>query len=303
MSNVSMYLPERDYSDKVFYFKGQRSNANKKSKYVDTGCGVYAGSGMKKKNTVREVYHCIIAVLIMILFVQIALHFLVFPKFIINHVNLKMDDSIPITDSEILEMAGMNKTNYFFIMNALEVKNRLLSSSLIKDVRVEKIFPDTVNIAITGRKPIVASVLVVKGRSVPVFFDNEGVLLNLRNKKIDNNIPVLSGIKFAHMEFGQKLPADVVGFIKHVDKLKTDSPDLYNSISEFRFIKTDDGKYEVLLYLIGKAVRIRIGRELNDFLLKNIMMVLDVISRSNFTGKIDELDFRTGEVVYRIKEG
>lgn len=58
----------------------------------------------------------------------------------------------------------------------------------------------------------------------------------------------------------------------------------------------------MLLFPAHRKVRVRIGTSIDEQLLTYIMMVLDVVSQQNMVDKLDEIDFRTGEVVYKIRE-
>ena len=74
-------------------------------------------------------------------------------------------------------------------------------------------------------------------------------------------------------------------------------------ISELRIVKKTDREFEVLLYPANHRVPVRIGPEINEKLCTYIMMVLDVMERENLLGSMDEIDFRTGEIVYSTREG
>ena len=74
-------------------------------------------------------------------------------------------------------------------------------------------------------------------------------------------------------------------------------------ISEFKFIKKDGSRYEVLLYPEHYRVPVRIGDRLDERTLNYIMMVLDVVLKQGLTPEMKEIDFRSGDVAFRMREG
>jgi len=50
-------------------------------------------------------------------------------------------------------------------------------------------------------------------------------------------------------------------------------------------------------------VRVRLAGRIDGTVLKNALLGLDLLKREGISEKVKEIDFRTGEVVYRIKEG
>jgi cell division protein FtsQ len=92
-------------------------------------------------------------------------------------------------------------------------------------------------------------------------------------------------------------------FLADVQQLKMDHPVLYDQISEYRIVRTGDHSFEVVLYPVNYGTPVRIGSEVDGSLCTYIIMVLDAFERDGRLDEIAELDFRTGEVVYRTKEG
>jgi hypothetical protein len=60
---------------------------------------------------------------------------------------------------------------------------------------------------------------------------------------------------------------------------------------------------ELQLFLITSPVPIRVRGTVDETLVKYVLMVLDLLSSQGVLGDIGELDFRGGDVVYRMKEG
>ena len=50
-------------------------------------------------------------------------------------------------------------------------------------------------------------------------------------------------------------------------------------------------------------IRVRTGSTIDETLLKQIFVVLDIIEKNGLKSEMDELDFRSGQVVFRTREG
>jgi cell division protein FtsQ len=60
---------------------------------------------------------------------------------------------------------------------------------------------------------------------------------------------------------------------------------------------------ELRLFLVSSPVPVRVRGTIDETLVKYALMVLDLLSSQGVLGDIGELDFRGGDVVYRMKEG
>ena len=84
--------------------------------------------------------------------------------------------------------------------------------------------------------------------------------------------------------------------------LQDSEPGLYALISELRIVSRTPDRYELLLYPVHEPVRVRLGETLEPGAIRNALMVIDVFRRQGLADRIRELDLRTGEVVYTMKE-
>jgi hypothetical protein len=82
--------------------------------------------------------------------------------------------------------------------------------------------------------------------------------------------------------------------------MRRNEPQLFDLISEIKVIAVNEIEYELIFYPVGYDVRVNLGDRFDESLLKYTFMVLDVLKRQEISSGIRELDFRTGEVVYKI---
>jgi cell division protein FtsQ len=141
------------------------------------------------------------------------------------------------------------------------------------------------------------------GMTIPVVFDEEGVIFEIGKSVSDYRIPVISGLKFAEIKLGLKLPEELAFYLSGLKKLKETTPSLFEQISELKFVNKNNSSYEVLLYPLNTKVRVRTENIINDNLVKQIFVVLDIIEKNGLEAEMNELDFRAGQVVFKTKEG
>ncbi|MEW5818265.1 MAG: FtsQ-type POTRA domain-containing protein, partial [Spirochaetota bacterium] len=207
-----------------------------------------------------------------------------------------------LPDEDVLNIAGIKQKDYFFIVNENEIKNRLESYPLIKRAEVEKVFPNSLHINLFERKPLAMTLVSSNEGPIPVVFDDEGIIFQIGSSITNWDIPVISGIRFADVRLGIQLPKELRSLLKDLKNIKDTSPALFNAVSELKLVKGSGADFEVLMYPARCSIPVRIGSELTEHLLKYIMMVLDVMAKEEFMQKIEEIDFRTGEIVYKVKE-
>ena len=254
------------------------------------------------KKRLERVFFFIIAFLVLILAVELIFHFIISPKLVINKITIEVAGALELSNKEILALAGIGEEEFFFRLDEKIIEERLTQFPLIKTASVEKNFPDTVRIIITGRTPLAMSLVNTEEGMVPVVFDQEGVVFQI-GKSVENfdNL-VISGIRFHDIKLGMQLPEEIGGLLKDLTALKKDSPFLYEMLSEIRIINRGGGVYEALLFTERHSVPVRIGMSVDERQLKYMFMILDILREDAFAEKIEELDLRSGEIVYRTKE-
>ena len=177
------------------------------------------------------------------------------------------------------------------------MSRRLEGYPVVREAIVEKVFPDTLRITVRGREPLAICIGTLGERTVPVAFDEHGVVFQIGGAVSGLNMPVLSGLQFAPV-MGLELPAMLDPLLEDLQQLKTSSPELYRLVSEIKVMAISDTAYELMLYPVGYAVRANIGDRLDETFLRYVFMVLDVLAQQGITDTVREIDLRTGRVVY-----
>ncbi len=260
-------------------------------------------SDKKVSTEKRNLLLYLFCALVFLVAAEMIFHLFIAPEMLIKKVQVYCSRSFQISNTDIMKIAGIGEKEYFFSVNTRAAEQRLLENPLIKSVEVEKLFPGTLKIYITERSPLALSLVQVGEKTVPVMFDNEGVVFEIGKSVSDYTMPVVSGLKFRNLKLGVKLPSELCEYLNDLKTLRDTSPMLFNQISELKFVKKSSADYEVLLYPLRGNTRIRTGSDINEDLLKQIFIVLDIMEKKGIDSDMDELDFRSGQIVYKVKEG
>jgi cell division protein FtsQ len=242
-----------------------------------------------------------IAVLCTIAFIEVVFQFVIAPRLKINDIIVEND--LGLSEDEMLVWAGIKRTDSYLSLNQDEIVKQLLKNPLIREAKVEKIFPNTLKLIARKRTPIAITFIEDHGISIPAYIDREGVVFHIGKLKEEYDLPVISGLDLKGYGIGMRLPETFKNFLSELSGLKETSGTLYNFISEIKLIPTAEHDFELLLYMIPYTTKIRFGSGIDSNSLTYAMMVLDVLKRQGAGKTINEIDFRSKEIVYRKFQG
>jgi cell division protein FtsQ len=243
----------------------------------------------------------IVALLGLILVGQLVFHFILAPRLTVRNITIKSD--LSLSKDEVLSVAGIEENLYYFSLDSEEIRKSLESLPMIREAVVRKVFPDSLSITLYGREALSMLLFTTpEGQSVPLVVDEQGVIFEIGSAVSSWDLPVITGVKFKQLRVGMKLPEAVRPVLRDLRSLQIRNPDLFRLISEIRLISSTSGVTELLLYPLQYPVRLRMAAELDPATLRTALVVLDLMDGQELANEVKELDFRTGEVVYRIEE-
>lgn len=224
---------------------------------------------------------------------------LVFPVMRISRLEIVGDTALG--REEILKWAALHTVEYLATVDCQRIAANLQAHPQVSDAEVVRLFPNGLQLRIKDRTAVAAVLAVVDGRAVPVGVDRDGFAFRIL--PADSDVPILSGIRFEGFRFGVRLPDSLLPVLRSLEALREANPALLSAFSEVRLVRRPYGELELLLYPLQYRVPVRTPTVLNEELLRSIILVLDVVEKQGLSPSISELDFRTGTVVYRVKEG
>jgi cell division protein FtsQ len=251
----------------------------------------------KRKRALNVILWTFIVALICLALLELVFALFISPTLIVKHIHVDCD--FAISESEVMSIAGLGPKEYYFRVNAEELQERLAAYPVVSEARVVKVFPDTLRIVLRRRTPLALAFGMLEHTTVPVAFDAEGVIFQIGKSVTDWNLPVVSGLIFKPL-MGLRLPRKLFSLLTAMHELKQKEPQLFNLISEIKVVAVNEIDYELIFYPVGYNVKVNLGDRFDESLLKYTLMVLDVLKRQKAAENVQELDFRTGEVVYKI---
>lgn len=242
-----------------------------------------------------------IGLLSLVLLGQLAYHLVIAPRLTID--TIVVDSDLPLTDEQLLTLAGVHEGVGFFSVQPDRVVARIRQQPIVRDVQVETVFPNRLTITATRRAPLAAALASTDGGTVPLVFDEDGVVFQVGADAQLADLPVLSGLRFAAVDVGLQLPTLVVDFLRQLRRIRMEEPALYRLFSEYRIVQKNEYAYEVVLYPMHYRLPVRIGTSIDADMIQYVMMMLDVLQREGRLSSLAELDFRSGEGVLRPRNG
>lgn len=259
------------------------------------------GAPSAQARLARPVLLCLTAACAFFLLARYA----ILPALTVRHVILTSD--VSISEDELLAISGLQGTSYWHSVATDTIRKRLEAYPLVRKAIVEKVFPDTVRMTVWGRQPVALVLADLDGRSLPVVVDEEGVVFKVCSTSADLDLPVVSGLPAGETSLGGRLPGVYAPLFLQLKTLRDKSPSLMRLLSEVRIVshgpQAPEGSYDLLVYLTTSQVPVLATGTIDESLLRYSLMVLDLLSNQGVLKNIQELDFRSGEVVYRMKEG
>ena len=262
--------------------------------------GKYKRSKTSRKQIRESVFNraLVIVVIALCLFLagELVFHFVIAPRMTVRSITIKSE--LGLSKEEILAIAGIEESVYYYNLDTVQIREDLESFALVREAVVEKVFPDTLIITLYGRAPLAMFFFTTpEGASVPLVIDDQGVVFEIGSGVSDWDLPVITGVKFQQLKVGMKLPERVRPILQDLRTLQKQEPDL------FRLISKSTGALEILLYPIQYPVRLRLTAGLDPAVMRNALIILDLLAGQEVLQRVRELDLRTGEVVYRMEEG
>jgi cell division protein FtsQ len=228
--------------------------------------------------------------------------FVVEPLTTIHHVTVHSD--VAIADDQVLLLSGIQSGEHWYTVSAAAIQKRLEANPLVRKALVERVFPDTIRVTLWGRQPAALLLAASDGRSLPVLVDEEGVAFKVGMTSADLDLPVVSGLSLGDMSLGAQLPRPYRALFADLRAMRDKAPALCAAVSEVRVVGggSIDGPpqdLELLVYLTSSPVPVRTRGSLDEAVVKYALMATDLLSRQGVLKDIQELDFRSGDVVYK----
>ncbi|MDR0597269.1 MAG: FtsQ-type POTRA domain-containing protein [Treponema sp.] len=210
---------------------------------------------------------------------------------------------IPDLDrGEVLARAGIGLHSSYMTVDARGAELALNAMYQVESARVTKQFPDTIRIVLEGRRAAAMTLVPVKGKLEPVLLDKYGVVIQIGSEGAESGInvetlPIISGLVFADIALGMKLPAIFRKFFSDLVQLQDAAPELLGTISEIQVSRKAYDGFELALFPVHYPSKIRVGNEITADTIRYMLLLIDVLKKQGVMP--EEIDFRTGTASYK----
>ncbi len=163
-----------------------------------------------------------------------------------------------ISETEIVKQSGIDSNTSMFRLSSDETIKRILKEPWIKDVKIDRHFPNSVELKVTEREAVAA----VPFQDIYLLVDEDVVVLESREFVDDLTLPVILDLKLTKVKIGEKI--DSVSLKNAIDCLKSFNKDLRESVvmvdapsvdklTLMISVKNDDEEFHDVEVLYGKA--------------------------------------------------
>lgn len=257
--------------------------------------------GGKRELLFNRLLLVLVTCLILLLIGELIFNFIIAPRLTVRNFVIRSD--LSLSKEEILSIAGTGENAFYYEIDPARIRGALEQLPMVRKAVVQKTFPDSLNITLYGRIPLsILFFTTPQGSAIPMIVDDQGVVFEVGRSLSQWDLPVISGIEFKQLEVGTKLPEKVQPILQDLNRLRQEDPGVFRLISELRLIPKAAGNLEILLYPVQFPVRLRLAGNLDPAVLRNAIVILDLLAEQELLMRVRELDMRTGEVVYRMEE-
>jgi cell division protein FtsQ len=203
---------------------------------------------------------------------------------------------------EVLAQAGIGVHSSYMTVDARGAELALNAMYQVESAKVTKQFPDTIRITLEGRKAVAMALVPVNGTIEPVLFDKYGVVFQIGSEGVEGalnieSLPIISGLVFADVSLGMKLPVLFQRFLFDLAKLNGAAPELLGTISEIQVSRRAYDGFELALFPVHYPAKVRVGNEITADTIRYMLLLIDVLKKQGVMP--DEIDFRTGTASYK----
>jgi len=208
-----------------------------------------------------------------------------------------------LAQEEIFAAAGITTSSSYISTNVKSVERALMSIPAVQSARVFRQFPGKLLIVLTGRRPVGFTLASLNGRSIPVFFDSQGVVFRIgadRNAEpLPPAVPAVSGLVIEDLFLGMRLPAVFLSLFRQLEQIAASAPELLGAVSEVRINQKPFDGFDLIVFPAHGKIKVRLN-ELNEDALRYTLLIVDVLASED--PGIEMLDFRSSIASYIPKE-
>lgn len=151
---------------------------------------------VRKKHKKNKVFKTTLLVTLILIGLTVAVGFLT-PAFYIHEITVT--GTSQLTPEKVLDASGLKVGTNIFTFRTDIVKDNISNLSFVKEVSVDRGFPDKVSIVITECKPVAQ---ILCGESLYIIVDETGKILDTTSERAKYGVPAIEGIRVEQFHVG-----------------------------------------------------------------------------------------------------
>lgn len=203
-----------------------------------------------------------LAILIVVLLFIVAM-FVIMNIDICQIKNIELVGNESLSKEQIEEIVNFNQYHNLFALNSLKIKDDLKENAYVEDVKVSRIFPNTVKLTIKERTPR----FMLQVADSYVYINSQGYMLEVSVTKLD--VPIILGFKtdLSNAKAGNRLEVDDLKELETIIKIvqTAKSNEIADAITKIDV--SNDRNYTLILEGEQKTVYLGDGSDLNTKML------------------------------------
>lgn len=226
----------------------------------------------------------------LVLFGQLGYYGIVAPRLLIT--TIEVNGLYGLKDQEVLSAGGILPGMLYHQVQPEQIRTGILSIAQLRDVEVTKMFPGTIRLNLELRTPIA---LVFENNQF-YQIDKEGVVFTSSVPMLSQG-PILSGLTYEEWGDGYRVPYKFRSFLHDLETIKLDHPQIFRLFSQFVFQQESLDGFSVWLYPTHIRNRVRLGTRFTSDQALMLIRVLHMLEERPDYLEINDIDFRTGNVI------
>lgn len=216
----------------------KRKNINNKNKKVAKNATSIKNSKKDKPQKSKIKLLVLISVIIAIILAIVIMNI-----DICKITNIELVNNNNLSKEQIEEIINLEQYNNLFSLNIAKVKEDIRKSAYVEDVKVSRVFPNTVKIVLNERVPK----YMLQVADSYIYINNQGYMLDISVEKI--NVPIILGFKtdLSNVQAGDRLDLEDLKQMETIIKIveTANLNDLSNVITKIDV--SNDKNYTLIL--------------------------------------------------------
>lgn len=227
-------------------------------------------------------------------------NFLLSPKIQLRTVQIVSEKNLPVDVKQIKAIIGLDVGSSYPAIDCNHIENLLKNHLVVESVKVEKHFPDRLVIYMKNREPIAMGLFVTsEGRTVPVQFDKEGVVLHTGSSIKNFDLPIISGdYTFPVPVSGEKIQGKARNLLGELYSIREENEELFKLISEVKMNHLGSDHYEMVFYVRGHRLPLLMKENFSSTHLLRAIEVMDALKDVDLDKGMTMLDYRSGLITF-----